>query len=111
MKSRFTPNMRLTSGEGRPVAPVEEVRVCRSCGHIDPADSRGRCPICGVFFELAIVPRVEAEQIARQQRRRVIRRRLMRLTVALAVVGGVTIWALGAYFDLGPSPPRATTSV
>ena len=90
---------------------MEEVRVCRFCGHIDPADSRGRCPACGTFFELAIVPRSEAEQIARRWRRRVLRRRLVRLTVALVAVGGLTIWALGAYFDLGPSPPRATTSL
>jgi outer membrane protein assembly factor BamB len=85
--------------------------VCGSCGHIDPADSRGRCPTCGVFFELAIVPRPEAEKIARQRRRRVLRRRLVRLAIALAVVGGATTWALGAYFDLGRSPPSATTSV
>jgi eukaryotic-like serine/threonine-protein kinase len=85
--------------------------VCRYCGHIDPADSRGRCPACGMFFELAIVPRPEAEQIARQWRRRVLRRRLVRLTVVLAVLGGTTIWALGAYFDLGPSPPSATTDI
>ena len=111
MKSRCTTDSRLDSVERRKVAPVEEVRICRSCGHIDPADSRGRCPACGVFFELAIVPRLEAEQIARQRRRRVLRRRWARLTVALAVVGGTTIWALGAYLDLGPSPPSATTSV
>jgi eukaryotic-like serine/threonine-protein kinase len=85
--------------------------VCRFCGHIDPADSRGRCPACGMFFELAIVPRPEAEQIARQWRRRVLRRRLVRLAAVLAVVGVVTIWALGAYFDLGPSPPSATTDI
>jgi eukaryotic-like serine/threonine-protein kinase len=36
---------------------------------------------------------------------------LMRLTLALVVVGGVTIWALGAYLDLGPGPPKATTSI
>jgi eukaryotic-like serine/threonine-protein kinase len=64
-----------------------------------------------MFFELAIVPRLEAEQIARQRQRRVLRRRLVRLTVALAVVGSTTIWALGAYFDLGPSPPSATTNL
>jgi outer membrane protein assembly factor BamB len=90
---------------------VEEVRVCRSCGHIDPADSRGRCPNCGVFLDLAIVPRLDAERIARQRRRRVLRRRLVRLTVVLAVVGGTTIWALGAYLDLGFDPPNATTSI
>ena len=93
------------------MAPVEDVRMCRSCGHIDAADSRGRCPNCGLFSELAIVPRPEAEQLARQRRRRALRRRLVRLTVALALVGGATIWALGAFFDLGLSPPRATTSV
>jgi eukaryotic-like serine/threonine-protein kinase len=95
----------------RKATPVEEVRVCRYCGHIDPAGSRGRCPACGMFFELAIVPRPEAEQIARRWRRRVLRRRLVRLTVVLAVLGGTTIWALGAYFDLGPSPPSATTDI
>lgn len=103
--------IRLPSGQQRKVAPVEKVRVCRSCGHIDPADSRGRCPTCGVFFEFAIMPRPEAEQLARQRRRRVLRRRVLLLTVVLALVGGTTIWALGAYFDLGPRPPSATTSV
>ena len=85
--------------------------MCRSCGHIDAADSRGRCRHCGLFSELAILPRPAAERLARQRRRRALRRRLLRLTVALALVGGVTVWALGAFFDLGPSPPRATTSV
>ncbi len=111
MPERFTTDIRLNSVEGGKVAAVEEVRVCRSCGHIDPVDSRGRCPVCGLFFELAIVPRLEAEQIARQHRRKIWRRRMVRLTIGLAVVGGTTIWALGAYFDLGPSPPSATTSV
>ena len=93
------------------MAPVQDVRMCRACGHIDAADSRGRCQNCGLFSELAILPRAEAEQLARQRRRRALRRRLMRLTVALALVGGATAWALGVFFDLGPSPPRATTGV
>jgi outer membrane protein assembly factor BamB len=90
---------------------AEDVRICRSCGHIDPADSRGRCPSCGVFFELAIVPRTEAEQLARQRRRRRLRRHLVYLAVALALVGGAAIWALGAFFDLGLDPHGATTNV
>jgi outer membrane protein assembly factor BamB len=64
-----------------------------------------------LFSELAVVPRAQAEQFTRQRRRRVWRRRLLRLSVVLAVVGGVAAWALGAFFDLGPGPPRATTSV
>lgn len=89
----------------------EDVRVCRTCGHIDSAESRGRCPTCGAFLDLAIVPRAEADEIARQRRRRVLRRRLVRYAVALAFVGGALAWALGAYLDIGVDPPSATTSV
>ena len=85
--------------------------MCRSCGHIDTADRRGRCGNCGLFSELVIFPRPEAERLARQRRRRVLRRRLRRLTVALALLGGATVWACGVFFDLGPSPPRAATRV
>src|SRR5262249_1082663 len=63
------------------------------------------------FSELAILPRTEAERLARQQRRRVSRWRLMRLTVALTLLGGATVWGLGVFFDLGPSPPPAPTRV
>src|SRR2546429_9986757 len=90
----------------RKVAPVEEVRMCRSCGHIDAAESRGRCGNCGLFSELAIVPRPQAEQLARQRRRRASRRRLMRLALALAPVGGETDWASGVFFVISPSPPN-----
>ena len=85
--------------------------MCRSCGHIDAADSKGRCGHCGLFSELAILPRPEAERLARQRRRMALRRRLLLLTVALALLGGATVWALGVFFDLGPSPPHATTRV
>jgi outer membrane protein assembly factor BamB len=90
---------------------MENLRVCRACGHIDAVDSRGACPACGGFFDLAIVPRAEAEQIARERRRRLLRRRLVRYGVALAVIGGATGWALTAYFDVGIDPPSATTRI
>jgi outer membrane protein assembly factor BamB len=41
----------------------------------------------------------------------VVRRHLVRYAVALAIVGGATTWALGAYFDLGVNPPSASTRV
>ena len=90
---------------------MEEVRVCRFCGHIDAASSTGRCSTCGLFFELAIVSRAEAEQLVRRRRRRLARRHWLRLLVGLALVGGVTVWAGRVFFDLGLTPPRATTSV
>jgi outer membrane protein assembly factor BamB len=64
-----------------------------------------------VFFDLAIVPRLEAEQIARQHRRRLLRRRVARVSMALIVAGALTVWALGAYLDISPKPPRATTTI
>jgi len=64
-----------------------------------------------LFSELAILPRTEAERLARQQQRRALRWRLLRLAVALALVGGTTVWASGVFFDLGPNPPSATTRV
>jgi len=90
---------------------MENLRVCGDCGHIDPVDSRGACPACGGFFDLAIVPRAEAEQIARERRRRLLRRRLVRYGVALGFVGGAAGWALAAFVDIGIDPPSATTSI
>src|SRR5262249_55041397 len=83
--------------------------MCRSCGHIDAAESRGRCRHCGLFSELAILPRPQAEQLARQRQRRALRWRLLPLALALALGGGAAGWASGGFFDLGASPPGATT--
>ena len=91
--------------------PVENVWVCRFCGRIDSVDTTKRCKTCGLFLGLALVPRPEAEQIVRRHQRRLWRRRQWRLTVALVLVGGVSAWALRLLFDLGPNPPRATTTV
>ncbi|MCZ6872145.1 MAG: PQQ-binding-like beta-propeller repeat protein [bacterium] len=88
---------------------MEEVRVCRRCGHIDPADSRGRCPSCDLFTELTFLPRPEAEQLVRRRRRSELRRRLLRLFLLLAVIGSATAWVARAFFDRGLDPPRATT--
>ena len=81
------------------------------CGDTAPGDSRGRCPACGLFSEFVLMSRPAAEQFTRRRQRRLMRRRLIRLTVLCAFVGGVLVWALGAFFDLGPSPPRATTDI
>lgn len=90
---------------------MEDVRVCRACGHIDAADRQGRCPECDLYTELAIMPRAEAERLVRRRRRRVRRKRLALLVVLAGLVGAITVWALGVFFDLGPQPPAATTHI
>lgn len=90
---------------------MEEVRVCRRCGHIDPAESRGRCPVCDVFTELTVLPRAAAERLVRRLRRRQLRRRLLRLLLLLVLIAGATAWVMRIYFDLGFDPPRAVTHV
>jgi outer membrane protein assembly factor BamB len=91
------------------VIAVEDVRVCRFCGHIDPVNTTGRCQNCGLFSRFALASPTEAEQFTRQWRRRVALRRLARLLVVLALLGGVAAWAVRVFFDLGLDPPRATT--
>jgi outer membrane protein assembly factor BamB len=108
MPGREPVGSRIREASGR---DLQEVRVCRACGHIDPVDSKGRCPDCGLFSELACMPLSAAERLARRRRRRVWRRRLVRLFMVLALVGGVTAWASRAFFDLGLTPPQATTSI
>lgn len=90
---------------------MEEVRLCRRCGHIDPADSRGRCPSCDVFTELTLLPRAAAERLVQRLRRRQLCRRLVRIAVLLFLLAGATAWVARIYFDRGFDPPRARTSV
>ena len=90
---------------------MEDVWLCRVCGHIGPADDTGRCQGCGLFSGQALVPRTEAEQFTRRLHVKRLRRRLLVLVVILAVVGGATAWVLRLMFDLGPNPPRASTTL
>lgn len=91
------------------MAVVEKVRVCSHCGHIDPADARGRCPNCDLFTELVVVPRATAERLARRAQRRARRRRAVRLFLAGVLLSGVALWALRTFLDQGLNPPQATT--
>ncbi len=95
----------------RKVAIVQDVRLCRFCGYIDSAHSTGKCRNCGSFTGFAIGPRCEAQQLARQRRRSVWRRRMVRLLLVIALLGGVTAWAMRVFFDRGLNPPPATTRI
>ncbi len=88
---------------------VEQVRVCRLCGHIDEVERQGRCPSCATYSGLVTLPRGDAERIARRHRRRAIRKRVVRLAVVLAVVVAIGLWAAQVFWDRGFRPPKATT--
>ncbi len=88
---------------------MENVRVCRLCGHIDAVESSGRCASCDAFSGLVTLSRGEAEQIGRRYRRRAMIVRLVRVAAGLAVVIAVALWAAQVFWDRGFQPPKATT--
>ena len=88
---------------------VEEVRVCRLCGHIDAVESVGRCPSCRAFSGLVTLPRGDAERIARRYRRRALIKRLLSVVVALALLIAAVLWIAQVLWDRGLRPPKATT--
>lgn len=94
---------------GSTMTAVENVRVCRLCGHIDAVESQGRCPSCDAYSGLVALPRGDAERIARRYRRRAVRKRLVRVTLALAIVVSIGLWAAQVFWDQGFRPPKATT--
>ncbi|MCH7712148.1 MAG: PQQ-binding-like beta-propeller repeat protein [Chloroflexi bacterium] len=99
------PSQRRASSE-------EQIRVCESCGHLNPADESARCDRCWLPLTwVAAVGRVEGEQLVRVQRRRLLRRRVMVRAVPLAVALGLGFWALSQFVHLGPNPPGATTTI
>ncbi len=91
---------------------MEDVWVCRLCGHVDPTDTKlSRCPSCGNYMGLVRASRDDAEKIARRRWRRRLIRRVCTLGVAVLLVGGVTFWLLRFFLEWGPNPPGATTQI
>ncbi len=88
---------------------LDNVRVCRLCGHIDAVESSGRCPSCNAFSGLVTLPRSEAERIARRYRRRAIVKRLLGVAVGVILVSAAALWVAQVFWDRGFHPPTATT--
>ena len=90
------------------------VRVCRSCGHFNPAEGPDRCSNC--FVHLTGIDAVSQESVAQRPRRRIpafIRRRPVFL-LALTLVLGFIAWRVALLFDIGTilfPPPTATTDI
>ena len=91
---------------------VENVRVCGSCGHLNPPDDSPRCENCWMPLSgVAAVGPVEAEQLVRSRRMQLLRRRLMVRAVPLAMVLAIIIWILSSFVHIGPNPPGASTNI
>ena len=91
---------------------MEQVRVCRICGHVNPLGDRTRCSNCwSSLAETTPVTRTEGRRIARRLRLGFLRNRFFRIGFLLAAAIGFTVWGVLVFFDLGPNPPAATTDL
>ena len=89
------------------------VRVCRSCGHFNPADGPSRCSNCFVY--LIGVDAVPQESVVLPRRRipRWVRRRPVFL-LTLTLVLGFIAWRIALLFDMDIilfPPSKATTDI
>ena len=91
---------------------MEQVLVCPVCAHINPVDAHRYCASCFGRLEdvAAVTPERGADQV-RLRHLRFLRGRLVRLGLLLAAAIGFTVWGVLVFFELGPLPPGATTSV
>ena len=90
------------------------VRVCRTCGHFNPAEGPDRCSNC--FVHLTGVDAVSRESVEQRPRRPITRFILRRPVVflALTLVLGFVAWRLALLFDIGTilfPPSQATTNI
>ena len=90
---------------------MERVRVCRICGRINDGESN-YCENCRLpLTRVAPVPQAEGEQQVRIYQSRVLRSRLVRTALLIALAIGLTVWGVLVFFDIGPNPPSATTDI
>ncbi len=90
---------------------MEQVQVCRFCGHIGPIDDGGRCVNCQSFSGLTSIPRADAERLSRRRKFTIRRSRYLPLGLALAVVIGLVVWLFWDYLGLTPDPDRPASNL
>ena len=90
---------------------MEQVRVCRFCGQVSPQPHAARCAKCGSFSGLTDLSQVEAAQVTRRHWLRFLRRRSIRWGLVATLLVVLLVWTLRTFFDVGPVPPGATTTL
>ena len=89
---------------------VEQVRVCRVCGQVNPADDKTRCNKCWSSLSGAsTVTHTEGERHTRRRQLAFLRNRIFRIVFLVAAAVGFTVWGVLVFFELGPNPPNPTT--
>ena len=89
----------------------DRVLVCRICGNINDADL-SHCSNCRLSLAgITTVHEPEGRRLSRRIRLPDIRSRFIRIGLLLAIVVGLTVWGVLVFFEIGPSPSEATTTL
>ena len=105
-----TSGMPLNDPGGAPGVPTEQVRRCRSCGYENPAEGAERCHNCWMLLE-GIAPLYMGESVPKSWWLRLLTAGMMVKWVPLAIVLAGVLWWLSAYFQWGPNPASAMTTM
>ena len=92
---------------------MEEVRLCVYCGHLNDLSGGSRCANCWLSLGAArLLPRVEAEQIAREKRFRYLRIKIIRRSLLTITIVSLLLWLVIAQNNLSSViwPPNPATT-
>jgi len=92
---------------------VEQVRLCVYCGHLNNLSGGSRCRNCWLSLGAArLLPRVEAEQIAREKKFRYLRVKIIRRSLLTITIVSLLLWLVIAKNDLSSViwPPNPATT-
>ena len=90
---------------------MEQVRVCRFCGHMVSADEEGRCVNCHSFSGMVSISRAEAERLSRSRKFGFLRSRLWLPGLTLLLVAFLAFWVAWSYLGLAPNPRAPATDI
>lgn len=89
-----------------------EVRVCPSCGHVNPSDGSTRCNGCWLpLTGVGAVSQMEGELMIRRRRNKLLGRKLVLRSLPLGLAVVLIVWGMVVTFDLRPKPAQAVSGL
>ena len=89
----------------------DRVLVCRFCGQVNDG-ALSHCSNCRLSLAgITTVHESEGRRLSRLIRLPDIRNRYIRYGILLTLAIGLTVWGVLVFFEIGPSPSKATTTV